>query len=1046
MIDSKFMNGHDIVFISETHVNGSLLKHVDGFKAISDPTFAAINSGGMAAYLNTRLFPYVCNIRFTKCTLSFSLSILPGFCFMLVYIYPVDSMNYDLNDFGIVSEEISYWLDSGFTPFLGGDYNARLGDLNVLSQQTLKWRYTPNIDNVVNGHGRLLSDMCEHNKILPLNHCCYYNKIWDGKFTYHKGGKCSQIDYVLTNQEGRKFVHNFRIMDTSWHLSDHLQIHLELRLPLKISMDMLFARAMELNSPFHPVQKTPSCNFKFNMNNAQELLINNYAVLSDVCKWDSPDDIISNLDENLRSILNESKMKREERIVHADNEDAVKECDELFNTYISKIESTDDESELKAAYTRYQLARNQLNRSTFSMYENKYKQILEHGDERKLWSEINWSGKHKNSPNQQIPMSVMTEYFEKLYQPLDLNEMEEMKNLQSDVHIPINDEPITSEELQSASSKMKKGGYDFSLEVLKLLMLCISPLLLALFNLIFYFAYPIKFGMSLLSTIPKKGNLKMLTNYRGIHVQNLLSLLYDRIIANRLLIWAKIHPEQSAFQKGKSTLNHIFLLRIITALAKYNKLPLFIGFFDLAKAFDRVSRPLLLKSLIKLGIGSVLFNAIKAMYSCTKCIIKVGNKLSDVFQTYSGIKQGAPSSVILFVIFMDGFIDVVREKCIREQVIELLHILLHADDTAVLSTNRLLFIKKCNVLLAAFKEKKVSLNLGKSGFLVINPKNQDDRCNIKLESGWLKYCSSYVYLGVIFSDNGAVSTDVNLHVCQRQKSVFVKLANFIRNNPAAPVVVKRKVLRSCLNASLLYGCETWGSTSTRNVETLYRKAIKITFGMRNNTPNEIVFIETGLVELKCEIYKRQYKFWVHTMKSMDNDPHSEISKVMSNAIAKNVHYIRHYKQLLKDFRNEYECYQFHKQAFQSKLKKDVMKKTLIHSYSALDDYIQINPSLATPEYNMKYTLSEYDRQMVTKYKTGSHFLKIATGYFQRTPTEKRKCCCGEIQSLEHVILHCPITSRLRDGSETTLMDFFSDCSKASHILKCIEKLLNIRTR
>ena len=121
MIDPKFMNGYDIVFISETHVNGSLLKHVDGFKPISDPTFAAINSGGMAAYLNVRLFPYVCNIRFTKCTLSFSLSILPGFCFMLVYIYPVDSMNYNLNDFGIVSEEISYWLLCGNTPYIGRD-------------------------------------------------------------------------------------------------------------------------------------------------------------------------------------------------------------------------------------------------------------------------------------------------------------------------------------------------------------------------------------------------------------------------------------------------------------------------------------------------------------------------------------------------------------------------------------------------------------------------------------------------------------------------------------------------------------------------------------------------------------------------------------------------------------------------------------------------------------------------------------------------------------------------------------------------------------
>ena len=214
-----------------------------------------------------------------------------------------------------------------------------------------------------------------------------------------------------------------------------------------------------------------------------------------------------------------------------------------------------------------------------------------------------------------------------------------------------------------------------------------------LFNLIFCVTYPFNFGILLLS------------------VQNLLSLLYDRVIANRLIAWARIHPEQSAFQKGKSTLHQIYIIRIIIGLTKQAKLPLFIRFFDLEKAFVKVPRPLLLKSLIKFGIGSSIFYAIKAIYSATKCILKAGRNLPDIFLTYSGIKQGTPSSVILFIIFMDDFIDTIRGKCVDEQMICLLRILLHADDTAVLSTNKALFIRKCNVLMDAFKEKKVSLNL-----------------------------------------------------------------------------------------------------------------------------------------------------------------------------------------------------------------------------------------------------------------------------------------------------------------------------------------------
>ena len=121
---------------------------------------------------------------------------------------------------------------------------------------------------------------------------------------------------------------------------------------------------------------------------------------------------------------------------------------------------------------------------------------------------------------------------------------------------------------------------------------------------------------------------------------------------------------------------------------------LYVGFFDLEKAFNMVSKPLLLLSLIKMGLGSTMLHAIKAMYASTKCVIKSGNKLSNIFSTYSDIKQGAPSSVILFIIFMDELIDIMHEKCTRENIIGTLHILLHADDTVILSTDRSLFIKK----------------------------------------------------------------------------------------------------------------------------------------------------------------------------------------------------------------------------------------------------------------------------------------------------------------------------------------------------------------
>ena len=321
------------------------------------------------------------------------------------------------------------------------------------------------------------------------------------------------------------------------------------------------------------------------------------------------------------------------------------------------------------------------------------------------------------------------------------------------------------------------------------------------------------------------------------------------------------------------------MLSTVISLVMHSKTPLFIAFFNLAKAFDKVSRTLLLKSLIKMGIGASMFYAIKSMYSVTKCILKMGVKFSDVFYTHTGIKQGAPSSVTLFLIFMDEFISLLREKCIDENVIGNLHILLHADDTVILSTNRELFTTKCNTLITALTEKKLSLNIKKSGFMVITPQNPQDRIDVKLENGWLCYTKEFIYLGVIFSDNGVVNVDVNLHVNGKSKSVFIKLANFMRNNGFAPITVKCKVLNACLRAALLYGHETWSSCSLHKIEILFRKAIKITFSIKMRIPNEIIYRETGVYELKAEIYRSQYKFWSKVKQDIENDPDSSIAKL-----------------------------------------------------------------------------------------------------------------------------------------------------------------------
>ena len=595
---------------------------------------------------------------------------------------------------------------------------------------------------------------------------------------------------------------------------------------------------------------------------------------------------------------------------------------------------------------------------------------------------------------------------------------------------------------------MKKSGWDYSLKVLNLAMETMLPILVLLFNTCFYIAYPIKLGISILYALPKKGNLRLPENYRGIQVQPLLAILYDRIIANRLMLWAKFRPEQSAFQKGKGTIDQIFLLRTIISLAKSCKTPLFIAFLDLEKAFDKVSRHQLLKALLKAGIGASIFYAIKSMYSITKCILKSGYTFSEIFMTYSGIKQGAPSSVILFLIFMDDCIVEFLDTCIDETVIGNLHILLHADDTVLLGTERSSFVSKCNNLINTFTVKRMSLNIGKSGFMIINSSDIRDRSAIKLENGWLKYRDEFVYLGVMFTDSGSVHNDLELHARSKNKSVLIKLANFIRNNQFAPTSVKRKVLNACLKSAILYGQETWGGSSLAKIETLYRKSIKITFGLNTRVPNEILYLETGFYDLKAEIYKSQYRFWSKIKKNITNDPDTNIAILYSTAIHKNVQYLRHYKKLHTSFANENDCFKQYRDSFIVDCKKNIIEKANSNSYSTYNDYFSLNRNLNGPEFYHKYTTWEFNRLIVTKYRTGSHYLHINTGRAANIPRNDRVCKCGQLQTLCHVLFNCIHTRMIKMALYANVNDlelFFAlDIEHVAFILSNIEKELKLR--
>ena len=56
-----------------------------------------------------------------------------------------------------------------------------------------------------------------------------------------------------------------------------------------------------------------------------------------------------------------------------------------------------------------------------------------------------------------------------------------------------------------------------------------------------------------------------------------------------------------------------------------------------------------------------------------------------------------------------------------------MHVLSHTDGTLIVSTSRLLFKKKCSIMVDYFMENKLRLNLDMSCYLIINGKRKDKK-------------------------------------------------------------------------------------------------------------------------------------------------------------------------------------------------------------------------------------------------------------------------------------------------------------------------------
>ena len=238
---------------------------------------------------------------------------------------------------------------------------------------------------------------------------------------------------------------------------------------------------------------------------------------------------------------------------------------------------------------------------------------------------------------------------------------------------------------------------------------------------------------------------------------------------------------------------------------------------------------------------------------------------------------------------------------------------------------------------------------------------------------------------------------------KRYKSV-IKFYNFIRSNKLAPLKIKLKVLRSCVLGSLLYNCETFGPLIPKQLDSTYLKLLKCCLGVRSNTPNDIVYVESGFLPLNSLILIRQFKFYKRFFDTIASGSRRERMMNFLLQDEKRTNFIQHYETLTTRYSSPQEIVE----ECRDQLKQRIRNRAGTGQYK-FEIYTRVNPDLSTsPFINSIHPISH----LLVRFRLGSHQLPIETGRWIRRPRHERLCtACGELGDEEHVIFSCSLVRR-----------------------------------
>ena len=166
---------------------------------------------------------------------------------------------------------------------------------------------------------------------------------------------------------------------------------------------------------------------------------------------------------------------------------------------------------------------------------------------------------------------------------------------------------------------------------------------------------------------PKKGDLGLAMNNRGITLTSIAAKIYNALLRNRIepKIDNILRKNQNGFRRNRSKTSQILTIRRILEGLRAKNLQATLLFVDFTKALDSIHRGKMKQILLAYRLPKETVAAITILDRNTKVKVRSPEGDTEYFDIVAGVLQGDTLASYLFIICLDFVlrtsIDKIRE-------------------------------------------------------------------------------------------------------------------------------------------------------------------------------------------------------------------------------------------------------------------------------------------------------------------------------------------------------------------------------------------------